>query len=72
MLWLWWRPAAVALIGSLAWELPFAIGAAINKQTNKNLKYMCMTKCYNFTNVRVGRRVLFILCSWIVCRPETL
>ena len=38
LLWLWCRPAAVALIGPLAWEPPYATGAALknkNKQTNK-------------------------------------
>ena len=38
-LWLWRRPAASALIRPLAWELPYAAGAALektkNKQTNK-------------------------------------
>ena len=37
---LWWRhrPAAVAPVQPLAWELPYAAGAALkskNKQTNK-------------------------------------
>ena len=38
MLWLWYRLAAVALIGPLAWEPPYAVGVALkgkNKQTNK-------------------------------------
>ena len=41
LLWLWWRPAAVALIQPLAWELPYASGMALKKQKNKNkqLKY---------------------------------
>ena len=39
-LWLWCRPAAAAPIRSLAWELPFATGAALKrynkaKQTKK-------------------------------------
>ena len=33
-LWLWLWPEAVALIGSLAWEPPYAIGAAL-KAINK-------------------------------------
>ena len=28
LLWLWFRLAAVALIGPLAWELPYAVGVA--------------------------------------------
>ena len=36
LLWLWWRLAAVALIGPLAWEPPCASGAALkSKQTKK-------------------------------------
>ena len=31
LLWLWCRPAAVAPIGPLAWELPYASGAALKK-----------------------------------------
>ena len=30
MLWLWSRPAATALIQPLAWELPYAMGAALS------------------------------------------
>ena len=32
LLWLWWRLAAVALIQSLAWELPYAMGVALKKK----------------------------------------
>ena len=31
LLWLWCRPAAVAPIKPLAWELPHATGAALKK-----------------------------------------
>ena len=31
LLWLWCRPAAVALTGPLAWEPPYAVGAALEK-----------------------------------------
>ena len=34
LLWLWHRPAAVALIGPLAWEHPYAVGAALKKKQN--------------------------------------
>ena len=38
LLWLWWRPAAVALIRPLAWELPYATGAALkSKEKEKRL-----------------------------------
>ena len=35
LLWLWYRLAAAAPIRPLAWEPPYAVGMAINKQTNK-------------------------------------
>ena len=37
LLWLWLWPAAVAPIGPLAWEPPYAEGAAL-KSKNKNKK----------------------------------
>ena len=36
LLWLWHRPAATALFRPLAWESPYAAGAAIGKKKNKN------------------------------------
>ena len=38
LLWLWYRPAAVALIRSLAWELQCAAGVALKSQKNNNNK----------------------------------
>ena len=39
LLWLWCRPAAVALIRPLAWEPPYATGASLkNKKTKKTKK----------------------------------
>ena len=32
LLWLWCRPAAVAPIGPLAWELPYAPGVAFKRK----------------------------------------
>ena len=42
LLWLWYRPAAVALIPSLAWELPYAAGVALK---TKEKKYVCLYVC---------------------------
>ena len=36
LLWLWCRPAVTALIRTLAWELPYAVGAALKKKEKKN------------------------------------
>ena len=35
LLWLWCRPAAIALIRPLAREPPYATGAALKRQKNK-------------------------------------
>ena len=35
LLWLWHRPAVTAPIGPLAWELPYAVGAALEKPKKK-------------------------------------
>ena len=32
LLWLWCRPAAVALIDPLVWEPPYAVGVALKRQ----------------------------------------
>ena len=36
LLWLWCRPVATAPIGTLAWEPPCAMGAALEKDKKKN------------------------------------
>ena len=36
LLWLWWRPADVAPIGPLAWEPPYAVGAAQHRDKKQN------------------------------------
>ena len=38
LLWLWCRPAAIALIQPLAWELPYAMGMALKRPKRKNKK----------------------------------
>ena len=38
LLWLWCRPAATALIRPLAWESPYAAGAALEKTKKKKKK----------------------------------
>ena len=38
LLWLWHRPVAAALIGPLAWEPPYATGAALKSKKRKKEK----------------------------------
>ena len=40
LLWLWYRPAVVALIGPLAWEPPYAKGAALKKIKKKKIRFL--------------------------------
>ena len=44
LLWLWRRPAAVALIRPLVWEPPYATGAALKKKK----KDKCILKFQEF------------------------
>ena len=37
-LWLWYRPAAIAPIRPLAWEPPYAVGAALEKAKTRKIK----------------------------------
>ena len=38
LLWLWCRPAATVLILPLAWEPPYAVGAALKKDKKRQKK----------------------------------
>ena len=53
LLWLWRRPAAAAPIQCLAWELPYATGAALKRQ--KTCKYVypiLVSKHFNVVMLR--------------------
>ena len=52
LLWLWCRPAATARIRPLAWEPPYALGAALKRQKTKQ------------TNKIIGVIVLIILIKY--------
>ena len=60
LLWLWCRLAATALIRSLAWEPPYAMGAALKSKTkqqeqqkNKTEERLCV-KCIIFIGVFIS------------------
>ena len=38
LLWLWCRPMAIALVGPLAWEPPYAVEAALEKKKRQKKK----------------------------------
>ena len=37
LLWLWHRQAVTALIGTLAWEPPYAMGVALKKKKKQKI-----------------------------------
>ena len=40
LLWLWGRLVAIALIRSLVWEIPYALGAALENEKDEKRKYI--------------------------------
>ena len=40
LLWLWRKPTATVPIGPLAWELPYAEGAAVKKKEEKKKNHL--------------------------------
>ena len=55
LLWLWWRLAATVLVWPLAWELPYALGAALKRPKNKKTKKQNKTK--------QNKKLLFLDCQ---------
>ena len=47
LLWLWCRPAAIALIRPLGWEPPYAAGAALEKTKKKKKLYSGSASLYS-------------------------
>ena len=45
LLWLWLRPATAAQIRSLAWEPPYAMGVALERQNKIKIKNKSKAKC---------------------------
>ena len=48
LLWLWCRVVATAPIGSLAWEFPYTVGAALKKDQKKKKKKSIGFKTLSF------------------------
>ena len=72
LLWLWYRLAAVAPIQSLAWELSYALGAALKRQKKikKNFFFIMVyfQCCTNFCRVTQSYMYLHFL-SCIIFHP---
>ena len=50
LLWLWYRRAAVVPTQPLAWELPYAAGAALKRPPPKKKALKCLSEI-KFTNL---------------------
>ena len=50
LLWLWRRPAATAPIRPLAWEPPYAVGAALEKTKRQNKQQTMILKSFGRIN----------------------
>ena len=62
MLWLWCRPEAAAPIGPLAYEPPYATGAALKKKWTKDQKNNKNNKIkYNVKLTTIIVKVYFLL-----------
>ena len=51
LLWLWCKLAATALIQLLAWELPYATGAALKRPKNKKEFPVVVQQLMNLTSI---------------------
>ena len=73
LLWLWCRAAAAALIRPLAWEPPYAVGAALKGPKKKKRKEKLRksdlrnSSEYNFTGRAGSRHFLTELGKFSVC-----
>ena len=54
LLWLWYRPVATALIRSLAWQPPYAMGTALKRQEKQTKKTTNDLECYGKAGITPG------------------
>ena len=61
LLWLWCRLADAGKIGPLAWELPYAAGAAPKRQKKKKILLIMMMRDSPYTLTLLSVHMLFCL-----------
>ena len=68
LLWLWHRPAAIAPIGLLAWELPFAAPAALKskKKKKKKKRFREFSDAVGYGSNTVDTAALITAVVWVV------
>ena len=65
LLWLWCRPAAVAPIWPLAWELPYAVGVAALKSKNKTKKSIRVLSDHGLNSGHMGLKFPSEMHVWL-------
>ena len=70
LLWLWGRPAAVAPIRPLPWELPYAVGVALKGKKQKTKKTKKRPRCLgpspgDSDSLGLGREAAFLTSSQV-------
>ena len=63
LLWLWYRPAAIAPIQPLAWEPPYAVGTALKKTKKRKRKRETEKQITNMLHKNV-----FIFSATVRCK----
>ena len=58
--WLWCRLAAIALIRALAWELPYAMGAALEKKKKKKKTGVFSAKINEIELTGIRKMIKFV------------
>ena len=64
LLWLWGRPAAGALIRPLAWELPYAVDAALKRERKKKKKVKKKKEKNSRDSVKIQEQLLEMALQW--------
>ena len=58
LLWLWCRPADVALIWPLAWELPYDMDVALKKAEKKIKEVVCYSNCIRKKHASIAQPLM--------------
>ena len=69
LLWLWYRLVAIVLIGPLAWECPFPLGAALKKKKKKKEKVVVSPPMHLSANILPQGQAEWLR-AWILDRKN--
>ena len=73
LLWLWCRPATTAPIGPLAWESPYAVGAALEKAKRQKKKKIIIDLqcCVSFRCKVIQLKLNICVCVYMYIYGDT-